>query len=56
MKSLSFCEIWNNPTPSLFFVRPLYKQELQDMELHDKFAVWLQNLQKVKNAVSKANV
>ena len=22
-KSLSFCEIWNNPTPPLFFIRPL---------------------------------
>ena len=24
-KSLSFCEIWNNPTPPLFFIRPPYK-------------------------------
>ena len=24
-KSLSFCEIWNNPTPPLFFIRPPHK-------------------------------
>ena len=24
-KSLSFCEIWNNPIPPLFFNRPSYK-------------------------------
>ena len=24
-KSLSFCEIWNNPTSPLFFIRPPYK-------------------------------
>ena len=25
-KSLSFCEIWNNPTPPLFFIRALTKK------------------------------
>ena len=25
-KSLSFCKIWNNPTPSLFFNRPRYNK------------------------------
>ena len=24
-KSLCFCEIWNNPSPALFFIRPPYK-------------------------------
>ena len=24
-KSISFCGIWNNPTPPLFFIRPPYK-------------------------------
>ena len=24
-KSLPFCEIWNNPTPPLLFIRPPYK-------------------------------
>ena len=26
MKNLSFCEIWNNPTPPLLFIRSLYNK------------------------------
>ena len=56
-KSLSFCEIWNNPTPTLFFVRPPYKQALQDMEFYDKFVDRFHDVSKVKNpAASKAKV
>ena len=56
-KSLFFCEIWNNPTLPLFFIRPSYKQALQDMEFYDKFENRFKNLSKVKNpAVSKAMV
>ena len=54
-KSISFREIWNNPTPPLLFVKPPYKWALQDMELYDKFVDRFQDLSKVKNpAVSKA--
>ena len=57
MKSLSFSEIWNNPTPPSFFIRSPYKQVLQDMEFYDKFVDRFQDLSKVKNpAVSKAEV
>ena len=31
-KSLSFGEIWNNPIPPFFFIRPPYKKGLQDMD------------------------
>ena len=54
-KSLSFCEIWNNSTPSLLFIRPPYKEALQDMEFYYNFVDRFQDLSKVKNpAVSKA--
>ena len=56
-KSLSFCETWNNCTSPLFFIRPPYKQALQDMEFYDKFVDRFQDLSKVKNlAVSKRKV
>ena len=56
-KSLSFCEIWNNPTPPLFFIRPPHKKALQDMEFYDKLVDRFQDLSKVKNpAVSKGKV
>ena len=55
-KSL-LCEIWNNPTPPLFFFRPPYKKALQNMEFYNKFVDRFQDLSKVKNpAVSKAKV
>ena len=53
LPSLSFCEIWRNPTPSLFFNRLPYKEALQDIEFYDKFV----DISKVKNpAVSKVKV
>ena len=36
-KSLSFWEIWNNPSPPFFFIGPSYKKALQNMEFYDKF-------------------
>ena len=54
-KMLTFCEIWNNPTPPLFFIRHPNKKALQDMESDDKFVNRFQDVPKVKNpAVSKA--
>ena len=56
-EKVSFCEIWNNPTLPLFFIRPPYKKALQDMEFYDKLVDWYQDLSKLKNpAVSKAKV
>ena len=57
MKSFSFCEIWNNPTHPLFFIRPPYKSALQDMKFYDKFVDRFHDISKVKNpAVSKVKV
>ena len=55
-KSLSFCEIWNDPTSPLFFIRPPHKQALQDMEFYDKLLDGFQDLPKVNNPVNKAKV
>ena len=53
----SFCEIWDNPTPRLFFIRPSYKKALQDMEFYDKLVDRFLDLSKVKNtAARKAKV
>ena len=48
-KSLSICEVWNNTTHTLFFIRPPYKQALQDMKFYDKPVDRFQDLPKVKN-------
>ena len=45
-KSLSFCEIRNNPTPPLLFIRPPYKYVLQGMKFYDKFVDRYQGLSK----------
>ena len=56
-ESLSFCEIWNNPNPPLFFIRCPFKQALQDMEFYNNFADRLEAASKEKNpAVSKVKV
>ena len=53
-KRLSFCKIWNNPTPPLFFIRPPYKWTLQGMEIYDIFMDRFQDISKVKNpAISR---
>ena len=49
MKKSLFCEIWNNPTPPLFFITPVTIKKLQEMELYDKFVDTIQDLLKVKN-------
>ena len=56
-KSLSSCEIQNNLTLPLFFIRSPYNWALQDMEFYDKLVDRFQDLSKVKNpAASKAKV
>ena len=56
-KCFSFCEIWNNPILSLFFIRPPDKKALQDIEFYDKLVDRFQDLSKVKNPTfSKAKV
>ena len=49
-KSLPFGEIWNNPTPTLFFIRPPYKRAMQNMEFYDKLVDRFQDLSKVRKS------
>ena len=57
LKSVSFYESCNNPTSPLFFIRPPYKQALQEMGFYDKFVDRFQDISKVKNpAVSETKV
>ena len=57
LESLFFCEISNNRTRPLFFIRPPYKQALQEIVFYEKFVNRFQDLSKVKNrAVNKAKV
>ena len=56
-KSLTFCEIWNNPTPPLLLFRLPYEWAPKDMEFYDKFMDRFQSLSKVQDlAVNKAKV
>ena len=56
MKSLSFCEIWNNSTPPVFFIKPL-TNKCPGHGVYDKILDGFQDLSKLKNpGVIKANV